>query len=309
MQSIPSIDELEKQACKIWAKYDFMPLDEVRADFHRCCSKNPKVKRFKKLLDEYRSKQKDFEKTNELFSPYCIGYGNITSPIWFLGDSEGGFDPQTSVDETQIDEKYHLEAKKSDILTKRKVLENVLVSAHELIVLKHKLCNDSKYKMYLNFPFATTIVIHSLGINLPTVQPFPQMWVDTYAGKVQFFIEYWRYRQKTLKIEHISEWDRMREKFLDALDSGLKPEVTIAYPKKNSGGISTRNQVNRLYGKRVIPLLDDNIQCIEDLAAQIPTNLIDYKIKRPVLLTHFMGQGRFSYQNAADIGQALQKYW
>lgn len=127
-----------------------LSLPELKKDFLRDKSFNEKVEEFKKLIKRYMEKQKEFEKENELFSPYCIGYGNITSSIWFMGEAEGG--PcgvekcKYKCDWCKINEnskRYNINVKTKNVLYEDNIKENVFTTVKELLE-KHSLIKKER---------------------------------------------------------------------------------------------------------------------------------------------------------------------
>lgn len=288
------IEKIENEIFQKWQDFDYLPLNQVIEDFKKLESQNPKVRSFKELIKKYEPNQQDFEnkfketkKEEDMFSPYCIGYGNITSPIWFLGECEGG--PSNCPNENK---EYNEKVKTLGVFETQKILEHVLINPYDL---------NEKYGVgksyYSNFNFAVKITLSSLGIDWSELnENIKNLVIRKLVGKIQFFTEYWRYRGRKLRFPNrLDENDKKRLQFLKDLNSSLKPIVIVAYCGKKY-----ENQIKNLFN-----LNDFNIVKFEE---NFPSNSHNYN-KRWVVITKFLGVGQFSNENAKELGNKINKIW
>lgn len=294
--------DLSEEIARMWQNENYLPLMQVKADFTRDEPLNPKVKEFKKLLERYKDKQAEFEKSSELFSPYCIGYGNITSPVWFLGEAEGGNDSSES-------DVYNRQVKTRDVLSKQHILDNVFITPCELI-RKFRIGKGRNGQGcdYVNFIFASKIILTLLGQDIAKMNDTE---IAEEAGNYQFFTEFWRHRAPPDILEKRvmngnRKWDVEHEKFLLDLDDTLNPKVIIAYPPANKtfdDGQNTQEKVRNLFRNtnRLIELTGGwNVDTLID-------RLKDSINNRPVLLTRWPGQ--LTNEQIINIGIALKTIW
>ncbi|MEO0075354.1 MAG: hypothetical protein ABIK31_04505 [candidate division WOR-3 bacterium] len=289
---------LNEEVKRIWQNENYMPLEDVKRDFELDEPQNLKVKVFKKLLERYKDKQIEFEKSDEIFSPYFVGYGNITSPIWFLGNNEGGPDQEK---DTQ-NRKYNEEARRINILSYEKIRKHVLIKPYELIN-EYDLWGRDKYgndrKFFNNFDYAAKIMFTALfGIDRRHYGQYLQSFRQS-VGMFEFYSEYWRYRVPSRF--DFNDWlnenrnrylDMQRNEFLKDLDATLKPKFIVAY--FTTRDITTAMQkAKELFDiKRILALPD-----IDKLSSLT---------HRPVLLSGFLGQS-FSNEKAEIIGKKIRE--
>lgn len=258
---------------------DFLFLSELKDDFSQDTPSNEKVKKFKELVEKYKKCQecfeKNFEKSKELFSPYCIGYGNITSPIWYIGEAEGGpcgiincsisgiINCSKCNNKSKDSERYNREVKTKGVLSEEHIKEKVFTPVGKLLK-KYSLIKDENEMIdrYINFKFAREIrkrimreIMKKEDCNLP-------------LGECEFFTEYWRYRVPGdcliyfIIDKKYKELDNKREKFLLELYEALKPQIIIAYPPKAR---CTQDKIKKLFKE------NKNIKII-DLTKNITKN-------------------------------------
>ncbi|MEO0075357.1 MAG: hypothetical protein ABIK31_04520 [candidate division WOR-3 bacterium] len=297
-------DFVENVTCiaqKVWGSESYLPMRAVKEAFNKDMTVNTKVKAFKQLIEKYKSKQVNFEKSGELFSPYCIGYGNITSPIWFLGEAEGGQDsPEGNF--------YNKEVKTLNVLSEQHILNNVFVTPDELI--KNFRIGKGRGGIscdYDNFIFASKVTLTALGFEWNDMTPVELAKI---AGVHHFFTEYWRHRAPPKSLTTVvangnNQWDIEREKFLLDLDNTLKPKAIIAYPPINktfNDGQNTRQKVVNLF---------KNTNRLIDLTGRWEKETLINEIRtlehdRPILLTKGPWGSQLTDEQIIDIGDAIR---
>jgi len=314
--------QLEEVGVEMWKAFNFLPLEKVIEDFKCQEPNNEKVRKFKQLLKRYEDKQKKFEGTCRDYSPYHTGYGNITSPIWFMGEAEGGPDSYESW-------KYNRYVKTNDVLSEASIISHVFVNPYDL--LKQFGLEEYFRDGYVNFErFAGVILYETLDVPLPLIfNPNPLRGrmlkimkpnipeIRKTLGYVQFFTEYWRYLCPPGKLEekvHINinsglNWDREREIFLKDLDDTLQPHVIIAYPpanKKFQDNKTTRDKIKDLFQNtnRLIDITDKNL--LDDTTFNNLISDMDKK-ERPIIITKW--PSLLTDEEIYRIGKALNCYF